>query len=286
MSKQLWRYIASLPNSTNFVARNAADSADVSLFQLDSSNNWQLQQTPYLQGNPTASLQVAPKQYVDQTLFEVFDDLDWTTLGSGTNSHSVVSVVAGGGVVTPETTVAANGYLGRISLGTGTTASAAGVATLDYFNSTNKIRLGTQQIVFETYVMIPVLSNATTGFTVEVGLADGNAKGAPTNGVYFSYIHSANSGAWVAQTINTSTSTPVNSAVTVVAGTWYKLRATINAAGTSVSFYINGNLIGTSTTNIPASTTGLRPVLQIGKSTNSATSSVLWADYVYWAFYR
>jgi hypothetical protein len=40
-------------------------------------------------------------------------------------------------------------------------------------------------------------------------------------------------------------------------GQWYKLRIDVNNAGNSVGFYIDGNLVATITSNIPATTTAM-----------------------------
>ncbi len=217
-------------------------------------------------------------------MMECFDDFDWTTLGSGTNPHSVVSSVTNSGTVTVETAATNNTYFGMITLSTGAT-SASGHAVLDFFNSVNKIRLGAQRIFFEARVQIPTLSVAAQTFTVQIGLADTNTAGLPTNGIFFSYTHGTNSGAWVGVCRAISTSTPTNSVVTVVAAQWYELRAEINASRTNVDFYIDGVLISSNAINIPTTTAGMRLMFQIDKSVGTTARTML-ADYMYWKIFR
>ena len=235
--------------------------------------------------NGIDQLQVARGASVNFPMMEMFDDFLWTTLGSGTNPYSVVSAVSGAGASnTVETTATSNDYAGQITASTGT--NAAGRATIDFFNSVNKIRVGAKRIMFEGRVEIPTLSATGQVFTVYVGLLDGNASGIPANGIYFTYTHGTNSGAWVGNCTSGSTNSPINSAVTVVANTWYELRAEINAAGTVVEFYIDGVLIGTNNaSNIPAATAGMRPAFKIEKSAGG-TARTLTADYMYLKMFR
>jgi hypothetical protein len=191
-----------------------------------------------------------------------------------------------GGTVTVETTATGNNYMGRIDVATGTTNNATGHAVLDLFNSVNKIRLRSQRVFFKARVMIPTLSTGAITFTAQVGLQDTNAIGAPANGVYFSYTHGTNSGQWVGTSRASSTSSSVNSAVAVTANQWYLLRAEINAAGTSISFYIDDALIGSVTTNIPVSTTGMRPLFQMDKGSTSNQSRILAVDFLYLKMFR
>ena len=89
----------------------------------------------------------------------------------------------------------------------------------------------------------------------------------------------AYSGNWLCTSVNSSTATTLNSGVPIVAGTWYNLRAIVNAAGTQVSYYINGVLIGTSVVTVTSS--ALHFVFKLEKTvgTTSRTTSI---DYLSW----
>jgi hypothetical protein len=168
-----------------------------------------------------------------------------------------------------------NDYAGIHTLSTG--SSAAARPNVSSFNNVNRMKLGGKQVIYEGRVRVEVLSSSTQTHTTYWGLMDGTAAGAPVNGVYFSYTHGTNSGRWVCTTRASSTSTAVNSSITVTANQWYRLKAVINAAGTNVDFYIDDTLVGSSTTNIP--TAAQRFVFKMEKSagTTAARSNL---DYV------
>jgi hypothetical protein len=46
----------------------------------------------------------------------------------------------------------------------------------------------------------------------------------------------------------------------VTAGSWVTLKYIVNAAGTSITFYVNGASVGTITTNIPTSVAANAPL--------------------------
>jgi hypothetical protein len=106
-------------------------------------------------------------------------------------------------------------------------------------------------------VQVPTLSDGTNTFTVFAGLFD-TLTGTSVDGCYFSYTNGTNSGAWSVTTVSNSTSTGtsnVTSGITLGAGTWYRLKIVVNAAGTNVDYYIDDVLKVTHTTNIPTGTT-------------------------------
>ena len=235
--------------------------------------------------NTIDELQIVRGGTTNISALDIFDDLNWTTLGSGTNPNSVVSVTSGSGSsVTVEVAATGNDYIGQIILSTGTTNS--GHAVLDYFNSVNKIRIGAQRQFYEFRVKHATLSDATNTYTSYTGLRDANAIGIPANGMYFSYTHGTSSGQWTYTCRNGSTGSPTASGITVVAATWYILRIEVNAAGNSVSFFINNALVGTTTgATIPASTIGMRPLFQIDKTVGTTARTFI-ADYAYWKMFR
>jgi hypothetical protein len=198
--------------------------------------------------------------------------------GNGSNDNAMAfTVTTNSGTSDVDGTISAvgNDYAGIHTLSTGSSASAR--PNVSSFNNVNRMKLGGQQVIYEGRVRVEVLSSSTQTHTTYWGLMDGTAAGAPANGVYFSYTHGTNSGKWVCTTRSASTSTAVNSSITVTANQWYKLKAVINAAGTQVQFYIDDTLAGTSTTNIP--TAAQRFVFKMEKSvgTTAARSSL---DYV------
>ena len=168
-----------------------------------------------------------------------------------------------------------NSFSGEVTLGTGTTNNATGKSIL-WGTATNMILTGGNSL--EWRVRLPVLSAASPRYNVKVGMQDNLVVGDPANGIYFQYSDNVNSGCWVGVTRNASTSTPVNSTVTVVANQWYVLRWTANTAGTLVSFYIDNVLIGTSALNIPT-TNPAKFQASIEKGSTSTLSRTLQCDW-------
>lgn len=205
----------------------------------------------------------------------------FTQSASGTGSSSEVD----GGVVLAYS--GGNDYVGLHILNTGTTNT--GKAALASFNCYDKLKLGGKQVIFEARVRFETLSDATNTYTGYFGITDHSitantgtggtiAVGAPTNGVYFTYTNGTNSGKWVATNRSAGTSTSINSNVTVVANQFYKVKAAINAAGTQIDYYIDGTLIGSTTTNIPTAA-AMKMVLKLEK-TAGTTARTCSTDYV------
>ncbi len=101
------------------------------------------------------------------------------------------------------------------------------------------------------------LSDGTNTFTLRIGFID-SPSAEPTDGVYFRYTHSVNSGEWQAVTRAAGVETATDTNVAAIL-TWAFFEIEVNAAGTSAAFYINGVLVATNTTNIPtgANLTGI-----------------------------
>ena len=174
-------------------------------------------------------------------------------------------------------------YLGRALLDTKN--STAANPTIDSFAGTNLVQVGSWPWSSEWRVRVETLSTATDRFVIRVGTSDTTAAtpGRPTNGIQFEYTDNVNGGQWTAVTTSASTSTVVNSTVPVVANTWYRLRADVNAAGTQITFIIDDVILGTASTNISLSPTRLKGHIQKTAGNNSRTLSI---DYVGWISVR
>jgi len=136
--------------------------------------------------------------------------------------------------------------------------------------------LGGGQIQFEFLIHIPVLSNATNEYIQRWGFGDTSGAN-QANGVYFSYDRASSGNFFRIVTANASTRTTTVTGTAVAAGTWYKLRAVINAAGTSVEYFINGISVGTIATNIP--TLPISPFMHSIRSAGGPSS--FYIDYFY-----
>lgn len=179
-------------------------------------------------------------------------------------------VFAGGGGagVNAVTTNQDSTHFGIVDLVAGT--SATGSAALTHVTgSTPIITIGTGQVITNDWlVRIPTLSDGTTTYGARFGLMDG-VNAAPSNGIYFEYLSTAAT-TWRGITNLAATPTVASggTAVTVASGVWVHLRIVWD--GTAAWFYVDGVLIGSSSTNIP--TAALWENAQIIKSAGAANS--------------
>ena len=144
----------------------------------------------------------------------------------------------------------------------------------------NHIFLGTETFV-EWNILTPAnLSDATDNYTVYCGTGDITAGGEHTDAISFRYNHAVNSGNWQAYSRNNSveTGSVVNSSVAFAVNTWVRLGFYLNAALDTVTFYVDGVSIGTTTANIPTGR-GLGLMFKIDRTAGTA-SRVFAADYV------
>lgn len=130
-------------------------------------------------------------------------------------------------------------------------------------STTASITFGGGAMYIDSWVKTDsALSDGTDTYTLWSGFND-STTGSGTDGAYFRYTHTENSGKWVCVTRSNTTETTADSGITVAVSTWYKLSVQVNADATSVAFYINGALVATITTNIPSGTsrqTGAMPL--------------------------
>jgi hypothetical protein len=159
-----------------------------------------------------------------------------------------------------------------LTLGTTTTGRAAILtATL-----THALGAGAAQFVLKG--AMESLSDATDTFVQRLGLMD-SVSAEPTNGCYFRYTHSVNSGKWECVTRAAGVETATDSGITAVAGTERNWQIKVNAAGTSVEFYIDGTLKQTHSTNIPTARIGFAAAAI--RSAGTAAKNALGMDLIY-----
>lgn len=135
------------------------------------------------------------------------------------------------------------------------------------------------QIILEGKVC---LMNNNTGAFARFGLGNDVVGADHTNGVYFEFDR-ATSTAWRIVTASSSSRTKTTTGVTATGSTWFTLKLEVNAAATSVAFWIDGVLVGTHTTNIPTANT--QPV-GVHCFARSGTASSFWALDVDWVRLR
>lgn len=172
------------------------------------------------------------------------------------------------------------GVFGVGQLTTGTTSG--GEAAIYWGGSTianQSIRLGQGITTIEAKIRIPILSTSAQRYRLIFGISDTPNDASQNEGVWFEY-EEANDTTWRRSTGNDGTKTENASATTVVAATWLRLKIVVNAAASSVEFFVNGTSIGTETTNIPSGAGDeIYPLLGIFK-TAGTTARVVDVDYV------
>lgn len=127
---------------------------------------------------------------------------------------------------------------------------------------------------------LSALSDGSDTYTIVIGLMPANTAGITViDGCYFKYTNSVNGGNWQVITTASSVSTTVNTSTPASTG-FHNYNIQVNAAGTSVAFFIDGVQVSGSplTTNIP--TAGLTP--NIGCRCSAGTTPTFLFDLFYY----
>lgn len=210
---------------------------------------------------------------------------DFITYSATVVSPHLLRTVSGGGAATSIAPALSSGTdmrNGVIVFSTGTTAGgAAGVASgnLSCINFANIPVGGYEE--FGACFRIPLLSNATQSFQVDLGFGDSTFGGIPTDGVYVSIGPGTNAMS------NTNRSNNIGSSsggAAIAAATDYIVRIRVsNIAGTlSSSFFLNGVSTGSPITTSMPSGAGrdLGVMVGIGKFLGT-TARTLEVDWIY-----
>lgn len=153
-----------------------------------------------------------------------------------------------GGTSTAATPTGGMGTLGFVT--DNVTAGSFGAAL-----SAATVRFSLYRARVTWRVQLQMLKASSDDFAMRIGFIDTtNAK--PVDGAYVEYDSSASAN-WRYCTANNSTRTENASATAVTASAWHLIAIEVNAAGTSVEFFLNGASLGTITTNIPTGATRL-----------------------------
>jgi len=147
----------------------------------------------------------------------------------------------------------ASDVLGRTGIARASTStSSAGAA--GFRAGLGDWAFGIGRMSFRVELRLNALSDGTETFTARVGFCEGFINTAPVDGGYLVYTHSVNSGRWQCVTVSNSSENATDSGVTADATSYHCYEVEVNAAATSVRFWIDGVLVGTHTTlaNIPS----------------------------------
>ena len=175
------------------------------------------------------------------------------------NGFKVDDSGAGGGT---SEIAGVTGHPGILVLDTGTGGANSWVYGGTQSTNNTTILLGNGDYWrYETSTRIPTISTSGQRFTYVAGFND-NA-GDAVDGCYFRTSDNINTGRWQGVCRNNSTETVCDTASTsttqVAANTWYRLTVSVNAAGNSADFQVNGSTTNGSgrcqvASNIPTST--------------------------------
>lgn len=188
----------------------------------------------------------------------VVGSLGWAVATSGAGSQIVGDVV---GTTHP----------GVVRLDKGTTST--GYATI-FLAATNFV-FGGGEITAEALIYLSTLPDVTDAYHLRIGFGD-SASGDFTDGAYFTASEATAN--WQYRTAAGAVRTAANSATAFAAG-FAKLKIVVNAAATSVEFFINDASVGTLATDIPSGSsqpTGF--VFQIIATAGTASRSLM-VDY-------
>jgi hypothetical protein len=200
----------------------------------------------------------------------------FTSAGAGLAGFT--STTSGTGASSAGTTAPA-GRIGMLDLSTGTDTTGRSVIS----SSTAGVLFGGGRHRMRCDAQVVNASDGTETFTVRVGYID-SSSAESADGAFFRYTHSVNGGEWEAVTRSNGSETAADTNVTVSAGNYRVFEIEVNAAGTSVAFYIDGALVATNSTNIPTGA-GRNTGHGIGifKSAGTTARSVL-LDMIAWSF--
>lgn len=172
-----------------------------------------------------------------------------TSTSSGAGNTNLHFSTSGSGTGSGQTGTAQNPGICRLSV----TSNSQYISL--YGNQTGAANgdfvLGNGEISFTSIINIPTLPNGTQRFVTYTGL--GNNLDAALSGIndgcWFSYVDNVNSGNWLINCKGNSGTTSLDSGIAGATG-FNTFKVVVNAAASSVSFYING----TETSNSPIAT--------------------------------
>jgi hypothetical protein len=207
-------------------------------------------------------LAIFPSYGLIKGLFEAPGCTDYLGVANGACNPFVASSGGTGAAMSNGTGTSGRPGIAVLSTGTTTTGTCSSIPNFTMFTFGGGIWR------YRADFRIPTASDDTNTFTTIVGFTTTSGSAAPFGGVFARYTHSANSGLLelVTRNSNTETGTVFASSVNPVsASAFVCYEAEVNAAATSVKHYLNGTLLATHASNIPASAT-MMPHVGIIKS--------------------
>jgi hypothetical protein len=216
----------------------------------------------------------------------------FTDFDSSSSYDNFVSLVSGVAAATgrlnnnvPNQTA---NQIGIAQYQTGTATTGYAMHITDSSANAQQFQFGGGNWMYESYIEVSTLSDATDRFRFVSGFGNVATSGVETNGAFFTYDEGGVSNGtiaspnWQCVTINNGVRTLTTTSVAVTT-TWTKLRIIVNAAATSVTFFINGTLVATHTTNIPTFAAGRRfKVKQMIAKSLGTGNRFVYCDYIFY----
>lgn len=186
-------------------------------------------------------------EFAPRTILRSYDDfLSWSNNGGEAGWASATSGT--GALAAASVTGASTSHPGLLSLASGTTSGGrAGLGSSSVAGA-----FLASAIEWEAIVYLPILSDGTERFSVDIGAGDNyNTAGLGADRVAFRYRDDQNAGEWQAICRAASTETTIDTNIAVAATTWYRLGFSCIGSCTSIEFFINGTSVGSCSTNVP-----------------------------------
>lgn len=200
---------------------------------------------------------------------------DWMNGAAAWDNNWVSTVNGAAAAVAATTTGQDSTHLGIVALSTGT--SSTGRASISLSNVSTVVPGGGSELT-QWIVQMPNVPDGTNTYTVRIGLGDVAAAGDFTNGLYFEINLATSSTNWIIKSASSSTRTTTVTSKAFVNGEWDRLGITL-VSGVA-SYYVNGVMVGTITTNIP-NNVAVFPVAKVEKSVGTTSRSLMIDSFRY-----
>jgi hypothetical protein len=207
-------------------------------------------------GNPTISATGSVGGSTDVVIYDDFICSQTSSAGLVTSATGWIQAdnSSANGLVMGTSTSA---HPGVVELRCSTTGDSGMIVGRGYTPVTPLgIILGGGVITYSTVIKLGALGVLNDDYSIYIGIGDlTDANAEVSNGVYLHYTRLTNSGNWVGKTASGGSRNSVNSSIAVTTN-WVKLGFVINAAASSVEFFIDGVSIGTQASTIPTTEIG------------------------------
>lgn len=155
-----------------------------------------------------------------------------------------------------------------------------GTGTTNYSILYGPLITAGKDFIFEAVINPLALSEVAEEYELWVGLINTPNQNVASNGIYFKYKRTVSVN-WLMCTCAATTETETASSIAVTAGanTWQKLTIVCPVNRASISYYVDGVLAGTVSTNIPATTDYTYPMVKMIK-TAGTTPATMYTDLI------